>query len=255
MVNLFDLTGRVVLITGGNSGIGLGMAEGVAAHGASVAIWGTSEAKNAAAVERLVEYGNPVAAFRCDVGDEAEVEAAFAATIGELGKVDVCFANAGVGGAAPSFLEMTLEEWRRVLRVNLDGAFLTLRAAVRHLVARGEGGSLAVTTSGSALQGQPRGEHYGASKAGVTALAKAIAVEHARHGIRANAILPGWVETDMTEPALSWPRFAEKVLPRVPMRRWGAPEDLAGVAVYLASDASAYHTGDTFVVDGGYLVF
>lgn len=255
MGDLFDLTGRVALVTGGNSGIGLGMADALAAHGAAVAIWGTNEDKSAAAVERLRRHGRPVAAHRCDVGDPAQVGAAFEATVHDLGQVDACFANAGVAGAAPSFLDLTLEEWHRVLRVNLDGAFLTLQAATRHLVERGVGGSLVVTTSGASVQGQPRGEHYGASKAGVVALMKGIAVEHARHGIRANAVLPGWIDTPMTEPALSWEKMQERVLTRIPMRRWGTGADFGGVAVYLASDASRYHTGDTFVVDGGYLVF
>ncbi len=255
MASTFDLTGRVALVTGGNSGIGLGMARALAEAGAGVAIWGTNEAKNAAASAELERIGPPVAAFRCDVGDEGEVEAAFAGTIEALGRVDACFANAGVGGMAPSFLEMSLDEWRRVLRVNLDGAFLTLRAAARHMVERGAGGSLAVTASLAAIEGQPRGQHYAATKGGVISMMKALAVELARHGIRANSILPGWIETPMTDGVLSWDRFTEKVLPRVPVRRWGTPEDFGGIAVYLASDASAYHTGDTFVIDGGYSIF
>lgn len=255
MENLFDLHGHVALVTGGNSGIGLGMAEALAVHGADVAIWGTNPGKNTAARERLANHGGRVLDLVCDVGDQAAVEAAFERTVAELGRVDSCFANAGVGGRASSFLSMTADEWRRVLRVNLDGAFFTLQAAVRHMVERGGGGSLAVTTSGSAVQGQARGEHYGASKAAVIALLRAIAVEHARDGIRANAILPGWIETDMTAPAFGWDRFVDKVLPRVPLRRWGEPADFGGVAVYLASRASAYHTGDVFVIDGGYLIF
>jgi NAD(P)-dependent dehydrogenase (short-subunit alcohol dehydrogenase family) len=255
MGNLFDLSGHVALVTGGNSGIGLGMAEGLAGQGADVAVWGTNPDKNAAARDRLARHGTRVLDLICDVGDQEHVEDAFDRTVAALGRVDSCFANAGVGGRAPSFLAMTAEEWRRVMRVNLDGAFFTLQTATRHMVERGGGGSLAVTTSGSALQGQPRGEHYGASKGGVIALIKAIAVEHARDGIRANAILPGWIETDMTEPVLGWDRFVERVLPRVPLRRWGEPADFGGIAAYLASDASRYHTGDTFVIDGGYLIF
>lgn len=253
---LFDLSGHVALVTGGNSGIGLGMAEALARAGADVAVWGTNADKNAAAEERLRGHGGRAVAVRCDVGDEAEVEAAFAATIEALGKVDSCFANAGVGsGGTASFLDMSLDEFRRVTRVNLDGVFLTLRAAARHMVPRGEGGSLAVTASLAAIEGQAKGQHYAASKGGVISMMKALAVELARHGIRSNAILPGWIETAMTEPAFAWDRFRDKVLPRVPIRRWGTPEDFGGVAVYLASPASAYHTGDTFLIDGGYAIF
>jgi NAD(P)-dependent dehydrogenase (short-subunit alcohol dehydrogenase family) len=250
----FDLTGTTALITGGNSGIGLGMADALAAHGAGVAIWGTNPDKNKAAHEHLARHGGVVVDLLCDVGDEAEVEAAFTVTVERLGGVNACFANAGVGGRASSFLAMTTEEWRRVMRVNLDGAFYTLKAAVRHMVDHG-GGSLAVTTSGSAFQGQARGEHYGASKAGLIAMANAIAVEHARHGIRANSILAGWTESEMTQPALTNERFVERVMPRVPLRRWGTPDDFGGIAVYLASKASSWHTGDVFMIDGGYTIF
>jgi NAD(P)-dependent dehydrogenase (short-subunit alcohol dehydrogenase family) len=150
---------------------------------------------------------------------------------------------------------MTAAEWRRVLSVNLDGAFFTLRAAARHMVGRAGGGSLVVTASLAAISGQARGEHYAASKGGLVSMMKALAVELARHGVRANAILPGWIDTPMTEKALAWDKFVERVLPRVPLRRWGVPGDFGAIAVYLASDASAYHTGDTFIIDGGYSVF
>ena len=223
---LFDLTGHVALVTGGNGGIGLGMAEGLAAQGASIAIWGTNPAKNDGAVEQLSALGVDVHAVVCDVGDQDAVVASMAETIGELGRVDSCFVNAGIGGAAPSFLEMTVDEWRRVLRVNLDGAFYTAQEATRHMVERFEagdtaGGSLVFTTSGSAYFGQQKGQHYGASKAGMIAMMRGIAVEHARHGVRANAVLPGWIESDMTAGALTWDSFVERNLPRVPMRRWG----------------------------------
>lgn len=256
----FDLRGHVALVTGGNSGIGLGMAAGLVAHGASVCIWGTNPDKNDAAVDRLGEHGADVASIVCDVGDDAAVDAAFAETLAAFGRVDSCFINAGVGGQAPSFVEMTNDEWRRVMRVNLDGAFYTARAAVRHMVDRhadGDeaGGSLVFTMSGSAYYGQQRGQHYGASKAGLITMMKAIAVEHARHGIRSNAVLPGWIESDMTAPAFGWQKFVDNVLPRVPLRRWGEPADFGGVAVYLASRASGYHTGDVITIDGGYHSF
>jgi NAD(P)-dependent dehydrogenase (short-subunit alcohol dehydrogenase family) len=254
---LFDLSGKAALITGGNSGIGLGMAEGLAASGAAVCIWGTNEEKNAAAAAQLRKHGGRVLALRCDVADEAAVERAFAETVSALGRVDACFVNAGVAGrrGVASFMELTTEDWRRVLSVNLDGAFFTLRAAARHMVGRPGGGSLAVTSSLAAVSGQPRGEHYAASKGGVISMMKALAVELARHGVRANAIVPGWIDTPMTERTLRWDKFVERVLPRVPLRRWGTGDDFAGIAVYLASDASQYHTGDTFIIDGGYAVF
>lgn len=256
----FDLTGRVVLVTGGNGGIGLGMAEGLAAHGADVAIWGTNPDKNDAAIERLGQFDVELLSIVCDVGDEKAVVQAMADTLDEMGRLDAVFANAGVSSRAPSFLEMTAEEWRRVMRVNLDGAFYTCREAVRHMVARHDdgdesGGSIVVTTSGSAFFGPQSGQNYGASKAGVIALMRAIAVQHAPHGIRANAILPGWVESEMTAPAFGWDRFVDNVLPRVPMRRWGRPDDFAGIAVYLASTAVGYHTGDVITLDGGYHSF
>lgn len=255
MGNLFDLTGKVALVTGGNGGIGLGMARGLAQCGADIAIWGTNAEKNTAAQAELSALGVRSRAYLCDVGDQAQVEDVFAHTLRDFGRVDSCFVNAGVGGKAESFVSMTDEEWHRVLRVNLDGAFYTAQAAVRAMVAAGAGGSLVFTTSGSAYFGQQRGQHYGASKAGLISMMRAIAVEHARHQIRSNAVLPGWIESDMTAPALGWDKFVDNVLPRVPMRRWGDPNDFSGIAAYFASDVSKYHTGDVVTIDGGYHSF
>ncbi|MBL8382766.1 MAG: SDR family oxidoreductase [Burkholderiales bacterium] len=252
----FDLSGRVALVTGGNRGIGLGFAQALAAAGADIAIWGTSAEKNAAAREQLAATGRRVETFVCDVGDEAAVEAAFAATLAALGRVDGCFANAGVSGrGGKSFTEMSSEEWRRVMRVNLDGAFHTFRAAARHMVERGGGGSLVGTASLAAIHGAARSEHYGATKGAMISMVRAMAVEFARHGIRANAVLPGWIETDMTANAIGNEKFAGNVLPRIPLRRWGRPQDFGGIAVYLMSDASAYHTGDSLLIDGGYSLY
>ena len=196
-------------------------------------------------------------ALRCDVADEAAVERAFADTVSAFGRVDSCFANEGVSGrgGAAGFAKMATAEWRRVMNVNLDGAFFTLRTASRHMIERGGGGSLAVTSSLSAMMGAPRSQHYAATKGAVISIMRALAVELARHQVRVNAIVPGWIDTPMTEQALHGEAFTQKVLPRVPLRRWGVGEDFSGIAVYLASDLSAYHTGDTLVIDGGYVLF
>jgi hypothetical protein len=196
-----------------------------------------------------------VHAFVCDVGDETQVEAAFAASVAALGRVDTCYANAGVSSKGTLMLEMSLEEFRRVQRINVEGVFLTFRAAARHMVERGEGGSLVATASTAAIEGAARNSHYGASKGAVTSYVRALAVELARHRIRVNSILPGWIVTEMTEKAVGNDKFANAVMPRIPARRWGDIDDFGGIAVYLASDASAYTTGEQFVIDGGYTKF
>jgi NAD(P)-dependent dehydrogenase (short-subunit alcohol dehydrogenase family) len=259
-MGIFDLTGKVAIVTGGNSGIGLGMAEALAKAGCAVSIWGRSEEKNRAALARLGRLGGSVQALRCDVADRDAVEAACRATLERFGHIDGCIANAGIGGGGRhSFLDRTVEEWRRLFQINLDGAFHVFQAAARHMVERAgagrPGGRLVATSSTAALYGTARNEHYAASKAALNALVRALAVEFARHGITANAILPGWIKSEMTEGLMANDKFVRNVLPRVPMRRFGEPEDFAGIAVYLMSDASAYHTGDCFVIDGGYTSF
>jgi NAD(P)-dependent dehydrogenase (short-subunit alcohol dehydrogenase family) len=255
----FDLTGQVALVTGGNGGIGLGMAEAVAAAGAGVCIWGTNAEKNAVAVEKLRAHGTPVAALVCDVTDEAQVEQRFQETLAEFGRVDACFANAGVIAPPTSFLKMASQDWRRVLGVNLDGVFYTFRTAARHMVERAKnndpGGRLIATASIAAISGAARNEHYAVTKGGVVSMIKALAVEFAQYGITANALLPGWVETDMTADFFNSPKFSAVVKPRIPAGRWGKPEDFGALAIYLMSAASAYHTGDTIRIDGGYCVF
>lgn len=249
-----DLSGRVVLVTGGNGGIGLGIARACAGAGADVVVWGRDESKNAAARDLLAASGRRIEAIRCDVAEEDDVVAAFAASVERLGKVDTVFANAGVGAAAP-FTEMPLAQWRAVMRVNLDGVFLTLREGARHLVARGEGGALVAVSSISAIHGSPYMEHYAAAKAGVLALVRSVAVELARHRIRCNAMLPGWTATDMNEAVRGNERFVEVTTHRTPVRRWAEPDDMGPAAVFLADPGYTFHTGDALVVDGGYTVF
>jgi NAD(P)-dependent dehydrogenase (short-subunit alcohol dehydrogenase family) len=254
MTNPFDLTGKVALVTGGNGGIGLGMAEALAAAGASVAIWGRNEERNASALEAVLSHGGKAIALGVDVSDEDRVIEAFEETLGAFDVVDAVFANAGVGAGSTRFEDMTTEEWRWVFNVNMEGVFWTFREALKHMKPR-RSGSLIVTSSVSADAGFPRGEHYAATKAGVRAMIQGIAVEYGRYGIRANAIAPGWVVTGMTDSFIDGDRFESNVKPRIPAGRWGSPEDFGGIAVYLASDASSWHTGDTITIDGGYLQF
>jgi len=255
MASWHDLSGHVALVTGGNSGIGKGMARGLHDAGAAVAIWGTNTDRNAAAVEELsADGGAPVAAFTVDVADEEAVAAGVAATLERFGQIDSCFANAGVAGRPTPIDEMTTAEWRRVTSVNLDGQFFTVRAVVAHMKTR-RSGSIVFTSSVSQSDGLPFSPHYAAAKAGVAAMARGLAVELARDGIRANAIVPGWTVAAMTEGLLSSEGAQAKILPRVPLRRWGVPADFEALAVWLASPGSSYFTGQTVVMDGGYSVF
>jgi NAD(P)-dependent dehydrogenase (short-subunit alcohol dehydrogenase family) len=253
----FDLTSKVALVTGGNGGIGLGMAEGLASAGAKVAIWGQNPEKNAKARDVLNAYGGEVLVQAVDVADEAAVVAAVAEVVRTFGRLDFVAANAGIGGGAP-FEEETTEQWRRFTTVNLDAVFWTFREAARHMIERARagdpGGSLLATSSIGAIRGLARGQAYAATKGALLSLVRGLAVDYARHGIRANSILPGWIRSEMTADAQGADRFNERVIGRVPMRRWGEPGDFAGIAVYLASDASRFHTGDDIVIDGGYTI-
>jgi NAD(P)-dependent dehydrogenase (short-subunit alcohol dehydrogenase family) len=257
----FDLAGRVAVITGGNSGIGLGMAAGLVRAGCGVSIWGRNAEKNETALATLAALeGGRAEARRCDVTDRASLEEAFAATLKSFGRVDGCFANAGIGGGGRrSFVDRTEEEWRRMFATNLDGVFHVFQVAARHMVDRaGRGdafGRLVATSSLASIMGTARNEHYASTKAAVTALVRALAVELARYGITANVILPGWIKSDMTEGLFANDKFVANNLPRIPVRRFGETSDFSGIAVYLMSGLSSYHTADRFVIDGAYSAF
>jgi NAD(P)-dependent dehydrogenase (short-subunit alcohol dehydrogenase family) len=251
---LFDLTGTVALVTGGNGGVGLAMADGLAAAGATVCVWGTNPDKNAAAEAQLAAHGAPVDTRVVDVSSEDAVLEGFAALLGRFGRIDACFANAAVTTRRdnPPFVDSPFEDWQAFWRVNLNGTFLTLREAARHMIAQGGGGSLVGTSSIAAHIAAPRDEAYAASKAAIAATMRSLAAELGRYGIRCNTVTPGWTRSPATEHWESQSSVAEGILRRMPLRRWGEPEDWAGIAVYLASRASAFHTADEFRIDGGF---
>lgn len=254
MLESFDLTGKVAVVTGGNRGIGLGIARGLAKAGASLSLWARDEARSDAARAELESLGARVDTLPCDVSSEQDVQRCTEATVDALGRIDICFANAGYG-AGQNPLEMSLEDWRRLLAVNLDGAFLTLRDAARHMKERGGGGKLVAISSITEIFGAPKQAHYAAGKAALGGLVRSLAVELARYDIQVNGIQPGWIVTEATAPIQQHAPLNEVVVKRTPARRWGTTEDLEGIAVYLASDASRFHTGDSIRVDGGYSVF
>ena len=256
---IFDLSEKVALITGGNGGIGLGMAEGLAECGANIAIWGRNKEKNEESKNLLSKYSIEVKTYEVDVSQEKEVINNVKSVLNDFGRIDSVFANAGMNVFGGSFEEMDTDAYRKVLSVNLDGVFFTLRETTKHMVERAKdgdiGGSVVGVASLAGIEGAAKTQPYSASKGGIISMIKGIAVEHARYGIRANTILPGWIATDMTTINQNNQKFTDKVISRVPMRRWGEPKDFCGIAAYLASDASAYHSGDMFVVDGGYAIF
>ncbi len=258
---LFDLTGRVVLATGANSGIGLGFLQGCARQGADVVVWGRRSEKNAAAKSGLQRLGAPrTHAEEVDVSDDKAVDAAFASTLKAMGRVDCVFANAGLTSRAPSFADMSNETYHDLLNVNLHGAFYTLRAAARHMRERAQagdpGGSLVACGSLSIFHGLPSMEHYAAAKGALAAMIKGLAVEMGPFGVRANMIAPGFIVSGFMEGA---PREQAEGIIRhfssvTPLGRVGDISDIEGPAAYLASDASKFHTGDILVIDGGCLI-
>jgi NAD(P)-dependent dehydrogenase (short-subunit alcohol dehydrogenase family) len=249
--DLFDLSGRTAIVTGGGSGIGRQMAEGLAEQGANLVLCARKVERCERAAAEFSELGVRTLALGCDVRDPAQVQAVVDAARDELGGVDVLVNNAGtVWGASPE--DMPLEGWQKVIDVNLTGVFLMAQAAGRVMI-EGGGGSIVNIASVAGLQGGPPGVMntvvYNASKGGVIAFTRDLACKWAQHGIRVNSIAPGWFPSDMSGFVLD--RHAERLTAHIPLRRFGGPDDLKGAVVFLASDASAYVTGHTLVVDGG----
>ena len=236
---MFDLSGKVALVTGANSGLGFAFSRGLAKAGAKLVIWGRRAEKNEQAAERLRAFGGAVLADSVDVCDDAAIARGVERALAEFGRIDIAVANAGIARQAP-FVDMTRAAYRELIDVNLDGAVFTLRAVARHMVDRAlagdPGGSLIICGSGAIAQGVPTLAHYGIAKGGLNSLARA----------------PGFIQTEMTfaDPDIG-AMMAEQFAARVPLGRIGQPDDLEGAVVYLASDAGRYHTGDTLVIDGG----
>jgi len=253
-MGIFDLSGRTAVVTGGNGGIGLGIAKGLAEAGADIAIWARNPEKNEKAKAEIEALGRKAIALHCDVASEESTAAALAQTLDAFGKVEIGVANAGFGAPGDP-LRTTLDRWRKVTSVDLDGCFLTLRDIANHMVERGGGGKLMAISSITESMGAPNQGHYAASKAGVSALVRSMAVRLGKYDIQVNSILPGWILTDALAPIESYAPLKDAVLARSPNRRLGKPADLAGIAVYLASDSSNFHTGDSIRVDGGYSIY
>lgn len=250
---LFDLSGKTALITGGNGGLGLAYARGMAKQGASIVIWGRNEQKNRLAEARLLEVGAPrVLSQVVDVVDEQNVKSAFAAAVASSnGRIDCVVSNAGHGASYPVLSEIPTEAWRSILAVHLDGGFYVVREAAGHMreraLAGGTGGSILICGSLSSLGGAPGLAPYSAAKSGLLGLMRSAAAELAPLGIRVNLVAPGFIKTDIaTAPAL-----IARMTEMSPMKRVGETADLEGIAAYLASDSASFHTGDVITIDGG----
>ncbi len=250
---MFDLTGKVALVTGGNGGIGLGMARGLAGAGARVVIAGRNAQKSQDAVQALRALGSDSFALAADVSDEASVAKLFAAVAERCGRLDILVNNAGTTVRKPVD-QLQLAEWQQVMDTNLTSAFLCCRAAHPLMKAAG-GGKIVNIGSMMSIFGAPYAPAYGASKGGIVQLTRAMAASWAADRIQVNAVLPGWIQTELTDGARAQVAgLNERVIARTAAGRWGQPEDLAGIAVFLASAASDFVTGTAIPVDGGYSI-
>ncbi|HEY0825614.1 MAG TPA: 3-oxoacyl-ACP reductase FabG [Ramlibacter sp.] len=250
---MFDLTDKIALVTGGNGGIGLGMARGIGQAGATVIVVGRNAEKSAAALRELQSLGVRAESRACDVAREDEVQRLFAEVRAAHGRLDILVNNAGVTVRKPP-QDFTLDDWNAVMDVNLTSAFLCARAAYPLMKDAGAG---KIINIGSILSifGAPYAPAYCASKGGIVQLTKSLATAWARDGIQVNAVLPGWIDTELTVGARNQVQgLNERVLARTPAGRWGTPQDLAGIAVFLAGAASDFVTGAAIPVDGGYSV-
>lgn len=249
-----DLTGLCAVVTGGNSGIGLALGVGLARSGADVAVWARNAQRSGDAVAELSAEGVRAVAVACDVGDEQSVINATAETVRQLGKIDILIANAGIADAK-DYLDTSLQEWHHVLRTNVDGTFLTTREVGRHMVQRGQGGSIVVVSSTVARYGAATQAAYAASKSACGSLGRTLAVEFARHKIRCNVLVPGWVATPMNDHLRANEKFFDVTVRRTPARRWAEASEFYEVAAFLGDPSLTFHTGNEIVVDGGYTIF
>jgi 2-dehydro-3-deoxy-D-gluconate 5-dehydrogenase len=249
----FDLSGRVAIVTGGNGGIGLGMAEGMAAAGATIVLAGRNAAKGAAAVKQIAQAGGKAEFADVDVTDEASCRALIDNSAAKHGRLDILVNNAGTNiRKAPDLL--SLAEWRTVIETNLTSAFVCTHAAYPHMKKSG-GGKIVNIGSMLSIFGTSFAPAYAASKGGIVQFSRACATAWAKDNIQVNAVLPGWIDTDLTRNARREVQgLHEKVLARTPAGRWGDPKDFAGIAVFLGSAASDFVTGAAIPVDGGFSV-
>ena len=252
-MRLFDLTGKIALVTGGNGGIGLGMAHGLAQAGASLALAGRNAAKAETALAELAGLGARAEFVAGDVTRAADCRALVAQTVARFGRLDILVNNAGTAiRKMPQ--DYTEAEWREVLDTNLTGAFLCSQAAYPAMVAAG-GGKIINIGSMMSLFGAPYATPYAASKGGIVQMTRALATAWAKDDIQVNAVLPGWIDTDLTRTARRQVEgLHDRVVARTPAGRWGVPADLAGVAVFLAGPGSDFVTGTAIPVDGGFSV-
>ncbi len=249
----FSLQDKVALVTGGNGGIGLGMATGLAAAGAHVVIAGRNVEKSATAAASLAKYGNKTGVVAVEVQKPESCAAMIAETISQFGRLDILVNNAGIN-IRKQPQHVTPAEWREVLSINLDGAFYASQAAFPIMQAAGAG-KIINTGSMMSLFGSSFAPAYAASKGGIVQLTKSLATAWAQYNIQVNAILPGWIDTQLTRNARAEVNgLHERVLGRTPAGRWGEPSDFSGIAVFLASSASDFVTGAAIPVDGGWSV-